>query len=796
MKSFSLLNIIYTKSSKYIFFTILLLLFVVKKNDAQNKPRIFVNEFLASNLSTNQDMVDFGDFSDWIELYNDESVDINIGGYYLTDDFSDSTKWQIPQSAVIPAKGFYLIWADGYNDIPGKNYIRDWWPHDIPYTTKWCHTNFKLDKDKDKIGLFDSNGDKIDSVSFSNQVADVSYGRQPDGSNNWFYFGEPTPMKPNIGSALNKIEYSGDVIFSVEGGFFSSAVRVSLSSSTDSGIIRYTTDGSKPVSSSSLYSSLIEINSNTVLRARVFENSKVPGRIITNSYFFNESRNLPAVSMVTDPKFLWDKNLGIYLNTYKDRQIPVSLEYFPLNSGRAFFLDAGARIGGENIYRFAEKPINIYSSNDYGYPHISYNIFDDLPFNEYSRLYLRNGGDDWPYTMFRDGLQVNVLKNRIENSMQDFKPSVLYLNGQYWGIYNLREKIDEQYFLLHYNVDPSNLDHLEYDNTVISGDPTDFVNLLSFAKVNSLSHQSNYDYVAARIDIHNLMDFIIASDYFANSSWGHNREVWRDNKNEKLWRWILVDMDRGFDANRISVNQFDDIFTNFELFQELLTNENFKNEFVQRYAERLNHTFNTSREIALIDSLKSIIENEMPRHIEKWGTYIDSLSIDIWGKTPGIQSMTAWNSEVEKLKKFASERASYVSEYLAAKLNLEGRATLTIDSNFPEKGKITVNDFLGNFGEKNLYFKNIPLEVTAYPPPGYKFKQWDEKGSSTNLNIIQAGSLWKYRDENSAPNNSWKNIGFDDSNWKSGNAQFGYGDGDENTVINYGSDSQNKFITS
>ena len=107
-------------------------------------PQIYINEFLASNLTTNPDMVDFGDFSDWIELYNDEDTDVNIGGFYITDDFSIPTKWQIPPNTIIPAKGFYLIWTDDFNDIPGQNYIRDWWPYNISYTTKWCHANLKM----------------------------------------------------------------------------------------------------------------------------------------------------------------------------------------------------------------------------------------------------------------------------------------------------------------------------------------------------------------------------------------------------------------------------------------------------------------------------------------------------------------------------------------------------------------------------------------------------------------------------------------------------------------------------
>jgi hypothetical protein len=741
-------------------------------------------------------MVDFSGFSDWIELYNDENVDVNIGGFYLSDDFTLPMKWQIPSNIVIPAKGFYLIWADEFNNVPGKTLIRNWWPNNIQFTTKWCHTNFKLNKGGDKIGLFNTVGSFIDSVSFPDQSTDISFGRQPDGSNNWMFFAEPTPLISNTNMGLNSIDISGDVNFSVEGGFYQGFIQITLNSSSGNGTIRFTTDGSKPISSSQQYSIPITIAKNTVLRARLFEGPKIPGRTITNSYLIGETRNLPAVSLVTDPTFLWDKQLGIYLNSYKEREIPVSLEYFPLNSGRAFSIDAGARIGGENIFRFAQKPFNIYASSDYGSSHINYKIFDDLPYQQFKELYLRNSGSDWTSSMFRDGMLVTVLKNRILNAMQNYKPAVMYLNGNYWGIHNLREKVIADFFLQHYNVDPSDLDHLEDNSKIISGDSTDFVNLIAFINANDLTDSTNYAFVTSKIDIHDLMDFVIVQDYVANPSWGHNRETWRDKRVQKLWRWVIVDMDRGFDASRIGVNQLGDIYNNFEIFRKLSTNTNFKNEFVQRYAEHINKTFANSRVVAIIDSIKSLIQDEMPRHIQKWGTLIDSLSIDGgFGKHAGVTSLIYWNSEIQKFKNYSEQRPIYAVQYLNSLFGLSGRANLKISSNIQNEGKVVINNYFENLGENNLFFKNVPLPIQAYPPPGYGFKQWKEIVLSTNLNLIASSSEWKYYDGGSTIAN-WNNNGYDDAVWKSGAAQLGYGDGDEKTVISYGPNSQSKYITS
>lgn len=772
----------------------IIILFSITVN-AQTIPHIYINEILASNLTTNPDMVDFGDFSDWIELYNDENIDVNIGGFYLSDDFTFPNKWQFPANTIIPAKGFYLVWADDFNDVPGKTYIRNWWPNNISFITKWCHTNFKLNKGGDKLGLFNASGIIVDSLLFPNQTTDVSFGRQPDGSNTLFHFGEPTPSTSNTTVGLNLVSISADVNFSLEGGFYSNTFQLTLSSSNGSGIIRYTTDGSKPSSKSQQFTTPINISANTVVRARLFEDGKILGKIITNSYFIGESRNLPAISFVADPTFLWDRQLGIYLNSYKDREIPISLEFFPKNS-RDYHLDAGMKIGGENIFRFAQKPLNIYAHGDYGSTHLSYKIFDDLPYTEFKQLYLRNGGDDWPSTLIRDGMLQTVLKDRVGNPMMAFKPSVLYLNGKYWGIHDIREKIDAQYFLLHYNTEPVNLDHIDDLYRIIEGDSTEFVNLVNFASSNNLSDSTNFAYVSAKIDLHSLMDFVIVQDFLANTSWGHNREMWRDRKDQKLWQWIMVDFDRGFNINNISYNQLTDLYNNFGLFRQLCANDNFKNEFVQRYAEHLNHTFEPARVINKIDSVKTIIQNEMPKHIQKWGTYIDSLTIDIWGKTPGISSLTYWNAEVQKLRDFVLQRSNYTTQYLNNQFGLSGRANLKISTSLLNEGKVEVNGFPENLGENNLYFKNIPLKIKAYPPPGYAFKQWKEKVLSTKMNLIPQGSFWKYSDGGSTPDVWWADQNYNDASWKLGMAQFGYGDGDEKTVISYGPNSQSKYITS
>jgi hypothetical protein len=286
--------------------------------------------------------------------------------------------------------------------------------------------------------------------------------------------------------------------------------------------------------------------------------------------------------------------------------------------------------------------------------------------------------------------------------------------------------------MMHYNIDRKDLDHIDDRYNALTGDSADYVNLINFASQNNLADSSNYNFVASKINIHDLMDFVIVQDYIANSSWGHNREMWRDKKNEKLWRWILVDMDRGFDAARITANQISDIYNNFGLFRQMCNNNNFKNDFIQRYSEHLNHTFSNERVAHFIDSIKSLIENEMQRHIQKWGTLIDSLSIDGgFGKHGGIPSMTYWNQEVEKLKTFSAQRPVYAIQYLNDRFALSGRAKLKITSSEQNNAKVEINGFYKTIGDSDLYFKNIPLSIKAYAPPGYRLKQWVESGTGS-----------------------------------------------------------------
>jgi len=220
--------------------------------------QLYINEFLSSNNSVIYD-TDFGNYSDWIEFYNAGNQATDLGGYFITDDLNEPDKWQIPPNTIIDTNSFLLFWADGKDKIPGDTARLDWDKSKI-ITVKDFHLNFKLSKDGEQIGLFNENGTQIDAISFNVQPGDISHGRNPDNLSQWLYFGEPSPGSQNGNDGVLNVRYSEQLEFSIKGGIYAAPQLLILTTNSPGSNIRYTLDGSKPNSTSALYTSPITIN--------------------------------------------------------------------------------------------------------------------------------------------------------------------------------------------------------------------------------------------------------------------------------------------------------------------------------------------------------------------------------------------------------------------------------------------------------------------------------------------------------------------------------------------------------
>ncbi len=727
--------------------------------------QLVINEFMASNLMTVTDPVS-GKYSDWIELYNTGNTPIELKGYFITDNLNNPAKWEIDTEAIIPAGGYILIWADG--DSAG------------------LHLPFKLAQEGEEIGLYSPQGVLLDTFTYGIQFPDISYGRQTDGSSYWGFFQEPTP-----GSSNNTTVYTGVVDnipeFSTFGGLYNTPQQVRLSSPFG-GTIRYTTDGSDPDEYSPAYSGTIHINTTTVLRARVFKPGLIPGRIITNSYFINEGleeRGLPVFSIATNPENFWDPEIGIYVQNFKpDWEVPINIELFENNgSDRAAFNEpAGTKVNGLYSWQLPQKMLGVYFRKQYGTSRLEYPLIFDRERTGYETFALRASGNDWSNTLFRDGMIQTSTPFNMNLDIMGFRPSIVYVNGQYMGIHNIREKIEENYLVEHYGLEEGSFDMVEYEEYAEAGDLSQYNEFRSIYRQN-LSHQSNYDQVASMMDIENFTDYIAAELYSGNYSIDHNVMTWKP-KNSGKWKWILMDLDRGFID---PADYLIDFYINRDVWPlfNLMQNQRYRQYFGRRIADHMFTTFNPARIISRIEMHQQWIEKEMPHHIQRWLGTTSSYG-------DAIPSMEYWYDEIDKLKHFAEERPRYVLHDLR-NYGFSSVTTLVLSVSPSNAGHLTFNS-LKVPGPlcSGYYLKDMPIHLVAVDNPGYDFVGWAQPIKS---NIITKGDQWKYLDDGSDQGTAWHDTTFNDDSWKTGSGEFGYGDGGEATVIDYGSDANNKYIT-
>ena len=750
-------NLASTRFSRYII--LIVFLAIAKIASAQ----VVINEITASNASGIQDE-QFDDTPDWIELYNAGATAVDLSGHFLTDNAGDSTKWQIPAGTTISAGGFLLFWADDTDTL--------------------THTNFKLTREGEEVALYSPLGQLLDFIKYTEQQPDVSFGRKTDGSAEWGYFTAPTPNASNNTTAYDDFVYSVPE-FSVKGSFYNTPQTVELSTKFG-GVIRYTLDGSEPTEASPAYTVPIPVNQTQIIRARIFKPGLIPGKVVTHSYFFDKNHELPVVSIASHPDYFWGTD-GLYTQNFKPPwEYPINIELFENNgSDRAGFnLTAGVKVNGLNSWQLPQKMLGIYFRNEYGENKLEYPLFFDRNRTRFEAFILRASGSDWSYTLFRDGMSQNLTQPNMDVDIQGFRPCVVYINGEYMGIHNMRSRPNEGFVEENYGLESGTYDLIENNGANVEEGDLQQLNKLKTLLNKDLSIQTNFDAVAAEMDIVNFTDYLITEMYVGNRSIGHNVMQWKAKSDTSKWRWILMDLDRGlFNADRYLTKFFAD--QNVLPFGRLLQNKNYQQYFATRFADHLYTTFNAARLEKAIHQFKNNIEAEVPDHVDRWAGTTSSYG-------DGIPSVNYWYNEVCDLVNYAYARPGFVLDDLIATFNFPQTSRLSLITNPIDGGKIKLNGLtVPGSNMTGNYFRNTEIELTADEAIGQQFMGW---AIPEQVTLIPEGTKWKYLDNGSDQGNAWKDTEFDDSGWLSGNAQFGYGDNDEATIVNYGS-SRNKYVT-
>jgi len=504
--------------------------------------QVMINEYSVSNLATFTD--NYGQYEDWIELFNAETSNVDLAGYYLSDDPDNPQKWQFPEGSVLPAQSFGKIWVSGRNEVTGNNY----------------HTNFKLSQTKDipeHIVLSDQLGIILDDIPLVITQKEHSRGRTTDGSVLWSIYTNPSPGISN-NSATSYDHYAAKPVVSDSAGFYTDAVQISFTSNEPDAEIHYTTDGSEPTLSSSLYQDPITISSTTIVIARTFSNDPdvLPGLLEFNTYFINENQNLPIMSTSA-------AQLDNLLNGNQSLRPFGTFEYFNEEGVRTTYGYGEFNEHGQDSWVHDQRSIDYIARDECGY---NYAIREQLiPLtdrDEFQRIILRAAGDDnYPgidtSAHFRDYLVQNTAHREGMNlDVRKGTKGVLYVNGIYWGVYGYREKVNDHDFTKYY-YDQGKFDiyylmlwgssWAEYGGAAAWADWND---LHDFIKYNDMGEQSNYEYVKTRLDYTSLVDYILINSYVVCSDWiNWNVGWWRGTNPEgghQKWGYVLWDEDATF----------------------------------------------------------------------------------------------------------------------------------------------------------------------------------------------------------------------------------------------------------
>ncbi len=593
------------------------------------------------------------------------------------------------------------------------------------------HTNFKLSSSGETVFIVDPSMQIIDSVQTGVLPSDVSFGRKPDGSDTWMYFPEATPEQPN-----NSIGYpgiTGDVQFSVSGGFYNGNVEIELSVEPEDAVIYYTLDGSYPIIISNVYQYPLQINETSVVKAVALYEGYLPGNVIGKTYFIDVFHELPVISLSTNPENFFDPEIGIYHenNIWEEWERPLQIEFYDPEGNLGFDIKAGVKLYGGWTRNLPQKSLAIFARETYGYDEIDYQIFPDVDISQFESIVLRNSGNDWMNTMFRDGFMTGLVAN-TDVDRQAFLPSVVYINGEYWGIHNVREKISDRYIESHHGIDPDNMDILEGPGWPITGDPSHYNNMIEFIEVNSLSVQANYEYIETQIDVDEFINYQISQIYFANTDWpGNNIKFWRPKTSEGKWRWIMYDTDFGFGLEgsyyhntlAFATDPYGPEWPNPPwstfLLRNLLQNNSFKNDFINRYADLLNSNFRIDQVQNHINQKKALIHDEMQNQVVRWGG-----------------NMSEWFNNVNVVTNFANYRNSFVKSHIVGYFDLSGFSNIELNVIPENSGKITISTLtLEEFPWTGEYFNNVPIILSVEASPGYMFQQWEGDVSSDSLSI-------------------------------------------------------------
>lgn len=745
------------------------------------KAQISFNEIMTGNSSMFMDPT--YNYSGWVELYNAGDAAVLLFGYYLSDDPNQPKKYRITSTSKrIPPKGYLVCWFD-HNDIRSDQ------------------VNFKLDHDGGELALYNISGVEVAKVNYPKQIQNVSYARISEGSEAWGFCTTPTPGASNAGSSF-AFERCPEPTFSLTGGVYRNSCNVQISCPAGM-VIRYTTDCTEPTNTSTIWTSGSTQNfpSTTIIRAKVTAPGYMDGTVVTQSYIVsNRELTLPVSSIVTDPKNLWDNTIGIYVrgtngipgngqnspcNWNQDWSRPSNFELLK-GSEQLFSQQCDIAIGGGWTRSNSVKSLKLSAEKKFdGKNKFDYSFFSAKPNLKFKGLSLRNSGNDFGQTMMRDAVQHCIIEGVLDVEYQAYQPTIHYINGEYYGIINLRERNNQQYVYSNFGYDKDSIDLIEKiapsegNYNVLNGTIEATNNLIN--KSINANLDPIYEQIEQLMDIDEFIAYMVVQLYSGNWDWPVNNTKFFRHRNNGKFRWILYDLDGGFastsynpfigEGNSLMSSACDNVHT-VKLFRNLIKNETFKQRFIDYFTLCLGSVYQPERVCHIIDSIAATIRPEVGY-------------ANVWGFEGGVSGF----------KSFANGRPSSLLTMIKNFFSLGDLTQLKLSSNLPN-ATLVMNEIPVPLGSLDGYtFRGKEISLKAETPPGYRFERWNVLSESSHI-VTPYGGRWFYYDQGSLDETNWYHPAYNASSWKSGNAPLGYAKDGIVTTLDYGPDPNNKRITS
>ncbi|SFK75155.1 Chitobiase/beta-hexosaminidase C-terminal domain-containing protein [Lachnospiraceae bacterium KH1T2] len=710
-----------------------------------DKAPLCINEVLYSSLGTYKDAD--GDSSDWIELYNYGDESINLKGYSLADHIGSDERWYFPEME-IGAGEYLVVFASGKDKVSAEGEV---------------HTDFLINP-MDTLTLYDPAGECIDKLYAGENVdPGVTVGRLAGNPKAIAQLSTASPGKANSSLAISYIKQYDDQLelpeFSKDSGIYDEEFELALSVEDKDAKIVYTLDGSEPDKDSEVYQWPIKIRDRsdeenklsnvktvadyslyyewesncrykgTVVRAKTLKDNVLSDATVTKTYFISPETTFPIISLSADPDKLFDERKGIYVpgetysiwkkynklnasepfppaNYYGSDKVKGNIEIFNTDGSELLQNDVTIELFGAGSRSLACKSLKVTVDEEGS--KFDTGLFELLPVDgnaendgETTQLVLRNSGIDFNKSMFRDILAHKLVAEGTKNSYLAAEPAVLFIDGEFWGIHNIREVYNADYFCRHYGIDEKNLDLISLHVSVSPNeievkygnedDLKDYYELLDFVQKNDLSVEKNYEYVCSKIDIDSFIDYYAAEIYYGNSDWpGNNFRVWRADQvnseyGDNKWRPVFFDIDDGFtntDFNSIEyvlTEDYDKSIVkdlaysskgNREIILALIKNEKFRDRFFERFEECLDTVFSAENVEENIDLLFEKYKPEMKQHLQRWHTkdgWLKSLKNMIKKSSyseADVYTYDNWVKKVEAMRKFAEERPDNIRRYI------------------------------------------------------------------------------------------------------------------------------------